>query len=101
MCVCAAGGECTYLLKFLASLPRLQFGRTSPCRAGRREFAELLLKHGANPTLQLGGGQLAAEMVDTDRALATLLMEAAEGWVDHFSDAPDQVGARHKAYSPI
>ena len=47
---------------------------------GRREFCALLLKVGADPTLPLAGGRIAAEMVESDKALATSLLEAAERW---------------------
>ena len=47
---------------------------------GRVEFCKLLLERGANPTLQLSDGRIAAEMVEADRALATTLMAAAERW---------------------
>ena len=47
---------------------------------GRREFCALLLEVGADPTLQLADGRIAAEMVESDKTLAVSLLEAAERW---------------------
>lgn len=47
---------------------------------GRREFVELLLDRGADPTLGLSNGTIPAEMVSVDKGLANLLMAAAENW---------------------
>lgn len=47
---------------------------------GRVEFCELLLANGADPTLQLTDGRLAAEMVEGVRSLANRLLDAAMQW---------------------
>ena len=47
---------------------------------GRKEFCALMLKVGADPTLPLADGRIAAEMVESDKALAMSLLEAAERW---------------------